>query len=181
MCEPPGEVGFLEFPGTGCVKWCLRRWSWWLSCVVTHRTAAERVCIRNICLEGCLLKFAPGSEGMYINACQMQWKPLQLTACLSLQQTGHQTSPSVPWTSCGCWVGGRSWLGRKKNREITMKTQHSLPASFPLAPALPVLGELWFPHPRSRQERFPAVPMPHRGQREPEVGQPSVLPLCPSP
>lgn len=98
---------------------------------------------------------------------------LQLTACLSLQQAGHQiapTAPSVPWTSCGCWMGGRSWL-RKKSREVTMKIQHSLPASFPLAPALPVSGELWFPHPRGRQERFLAVPMPHRGQREPELGQ----------
>lgn len=52
-----------------------------------------------------------------------------------------------------------------------MKIQHSLPASFPLASALPVSGELWFPHPRGRQERFLAVPMPHRGQRETELGQ----------
>lgn len=98
---------------------------------------------------------------------------LQLTACLSLQQTRHQTAPtapSVPWTSCGCWVGGRSCLG-KKCREVTMKTQNLLPASFPLASTLPIFGELWFPYPRGRQEGFPGVLMPHRGQREPELGQ----------
>lgn len=38
-------------------------------------SGAELVCIRNICLEDCLLKFAPGSEVMYLNACHIQWKP----------------------------------------------------------------------------------------------------------
>lgn len=63
-----------------------------------------------------------------------------------------------------------------------MNTWHVLPASFPLAPALPVSGESWFPQPRGRQERFPTVPMPHRGQRGAQsLDSTSVLPLCPSP
>lgn len=52
-----------------------------------------------------------------------------------------------------------------------MKTQHPSAASAPLAPALAISGELWFPHPRGGQEGFPTVPVPHRGQREPELGQ----------
>lgn len=75
MCESHGEAGFLGFPVTDCVSWCLRRWSWWLSWLVARRTAAHLVSEISDSLKDCLLKFAPGSEGMYINACQTQWKP----------------------------------------------------------------------------------------------------------